>query len=146
MFEPLCSLWLAYIREILGREIYAGGEGAAAKLASADSYGAEVEVIRSSCVSRVGIKGIIIKDSKFAFEIMTRKNTLKLVPKESPVFRLQVPAITKERGDQETEGAKQQQPLTKDFEIHGEQVQFRSADQATKKFQIALFEEALRPI
>ncbi len=130
LFEPLHNLWLGYIREILGSEIYTGGEGAAAKLASADFHGAEVEVVRSGCVSRVGTKGIVIKDSKFAFEIITRKNRLKLVPKEATVFRLEVPAKTKE-----TEGAKQDQPPTMVVEIHGEQFQFRSADRATKKFR-----------
>lgn len=130
LFEPLHQLWLGYVREILGNEVYTGGEGAAAKLASADFHGAGVEVVRSGCVSRVGIKGIVIKDSKFAFEIITRKNRLKLVPKEGTVFRFEVPVpVSKATGD----GSEEQSSMI--FEIHGEQFQFRSADRSSRKFR-----------
>ncbi|KAK3389835.1 putative rRNA and tRNA processing protein [Podospora didyma] len=142
LFEPLHNLWLGYIREILGSEIYTGGEGAAAKLASADFHGAEVEVVRSGCVSRVGLKGIVIKDSKFAFEIVTKKNNLKLVPKEGTIFRLTVPVSKTGEGHEVgtgSEGAKENpetdQPPSMVFEIHGDQFQFRSADRANKKFR-----------
>ncbi|KAH6635677.1 Rof/RNase P-like protein [Chaetomium sp. MPI-SDFR-AT-0129] len=119
VFEPLHHLWLGYIREILGSEAYTGGEGAAAKLASADFHGAGVEVVRSGCVSRVGIGGIVVKDSKFAFEIVTRKGGRRLVPKEGTVFRFVVPM-----------------PMSSMvFELHGEQFQFRSADRASRKFR-----------
>lgn len=104
LFEPLHDLWLGYIREILGNEIYTGGEGAAAKLCSADFHGSEVEVVRSGCVSRVGIKGIVIKDSRFAFEIVTRKTGLKLVPKEGTVFRFRVPVKQEQHQHQERTG------------------------------------------
>ncbi|KAK3358302.1 putative rRNA and tRNA processing protein [Lasiosphaeria ovina] len=109
LFEPLHNLWLGYIREILGGEIYTGGEGAAAKLTSADYHGAG---------------GIVVKDSKFAFDIVTKKNTLKLVPKEGTVFRFEVPAHETDR------------PQNMVFEIHGDQFQFRSADRANKKFRV----------
>ncbi|KAK5658255.1 hypothetical protein OQA88_2230 [Cercophora sp. LCS_1] len=133
LFEPLHNLWLGYIHEVLGNEIYTGGEGAAAKLTSADFHGAELEVVRSVCVSRVGIKGIVIKDSKFAFEVITRKNKVKLVPKEGTVFRFEVPPPTK--GDQQPQAAKQDQLKSMVVELHGEQFQFRSADRASKKFR-----------
>jgi ribonuclease P protein subunit POP4 len=140
LFKPLHNLWLGYMREILGSEIYTGGEGAAAKLSSADFHGAEVEVVRSGCVSRVGIKGIVVKDSKFAFEIITEKNRLKLVPKEGTIFRIRVPAaIAKNDKGQETEEVEKveqnDQPPSMVFEIHGDQFQFRSADRASKKFK-----------
>lgn len=144
LFEPLHSLWLGYMREILGNELYTGGQGAAAKLSSADFHGAEVEVVRSGCVSRVGIKGIVIKDTRFAFEVITRGNALKIVPKEGTVFRIEVvPAkggdAAPEPGDQgEEAGPGQQQPgstTTMVFEIHGDQFMYRSADRANKKFK-----------
>lgn len=145
LFEPLHNLWLGYIREILGNELYTGGEAAAAKLCSADFHGAEAEVVRSGCVSRVGIKGIVIKDSKFAFEIITPKNTLKLVPKEGTVFRFHVPVHQQpaavKPADQESDEAKDGAEKTYDlppnmvFEIHGEQFRFRSTDRASRKFR-----------
>ncbi|KAK3398436.1 Rof/RNase P-like protein [Sordaria brevicollis] len=146
LFEPLHQLWLGYIREILGQEIHTGGEGAAAKLTSADFHGAEVEVVRSGCVSRVGLKGIVIKDSRFTFEIITRKNQRKLVPKEGTVFRIEVPVAmtqtteTTTTQEGQSEDKKEQQPQETEtpkmiFEVHGEQFQFRSADRANKKFR-----------
>ncbi|KAK3338139.1 Rof/RNase P-like protein [Neurospora tetraspora] len=146
LFEPLHQLWLGYIREILGNEIHTGGEGAASKLTSADFHGAEVEVVRSGCVSRVGLKGIVIKDSRFTFEVVTKKNQRKLVPKEGTVFRVEVPLATVtatamgEEGRSDDNKQQQQQQTEAEqpkmiFEVHGEQFQFRSADRANKKFR-----------
>jgi ribonuclease P protein subunit POP4 len=120
--------------------VYTGGEGAAAKLASADFHGAGVEVVRSGCVSRVGIKGIVVRDSRFAFEVVTRRDVVKLVPKEGTVFRFEVPVsgpvsrpeLRGEEGEGEGEAVQASKMV---FEIHGEQFQFRSADRASKKFR-----------
>jgi ribonuclease P protein subunit POP4 len=135
LFEPLHRLWLGYVREVLGSEVYTGGEGAAAKLASADFHGAGVEVVRSGCVSRVGIKGIVVKDSRFAFEVVTRGDRVKLVPKEGTVFRFEVPVpVPVVKGKAGEEGG-QKEASVMVFEIHGEQFQFRSADRASRKFR-----------
>ncbi|KAL2130007.1 hypothetical protein VTI74DRAFT_7003 [Chaetomium olivicolor] len=135
LYEPLHQLWLGYVREILGNEAYTGGEGAAAKLASADFHGAGVEVVRSGCVSRVGIRGIVVKDSKFAFEIVTKRDKLKLVPKEGTVFRFEVPVPGPGKMGDGGEGQEEGQTSSLVFEIHGEQFQFRSADRASRKFR-----------
>ncbi|KAI6087754.1 ribonuclease P protein subunit p29 [Hypoxylon rubiginosum] len=133
VFEPLNRLWLGYIREILGSEVYSGGQGAAAKLSAADFHGAEVEVSRSRCPSRVGIRGIVIKDSRFAFEIITKTNQIKTVPKEGTMFRIAVSAP--EPAQQKLAAAETQDKERKSFifEILGDQFQNRSADRATKK-------------
>ena len=107
-------------------------------------------------MSRVGLKGIVIKDSRFTFEMVTRKNQRKLVPKEGTVFRIEVPLATAptttetgtgtgaiEEGQQQSEEKQKQQPPPPPeveqpkmiFEVHGEQFQFRSADRANKKFR-----------
>lgn len=88
LYEGLNRIWAGYMREILGVGENKGGKGGAVgafvtpagagpMLASADFHGAEVEVVRSRCVSRVGLKGIVVKDTKFTFEIITRKNDIK---------------------------------------------------------------------
>ena len=81
MFVPLHRLWLGYMREILGikpgGKTYVTAVSSGSILASADYHGAELEVVRSRCVSRVGCKGFVVKDSKFTFEIITRSNVLK---------------------------------------------------------------------
>lgn len=48
-----------------------------AKLVSADYHGAEVEVVRSRSSGRVGLKGIVVRDTKFTFVIVTAKDEVK---------------------------------------------------------------------
>lgn len=132
IYEPLHKLWLGYMHEILGHEVYTGGQNAAAKLSAADFHGAEVEVVRSGCVGRVGIRGIVIKDSRFVFEIITKENKLKTVPKEGTMFRVEIPV-------QDGQNAAQQNALA--FEIRGSQFQHRSADRANKKLKAHFLED-----
>ncbi|PHH72623.1 hypothetical protein CDD80_4403 [Ophiocordyceps camponoti-rufipedis] len=124
IYEPLHQLWLGYMRETLGDDLYSGGPMAAAKLASAEFHGALTEVVRSRCPSRVGIKGIVVRDRKFVMEIVPRRGGLKVVPKEGTTFRFQVtPEQTTERGE----------PFA--FEVLGDQLMVRSADRANKKYK-----------
>ncbi|GAP91879.1 putative ribonuclease P protein subunit p29 [Rosellinia necatrix] len=132
VFAPLNRLWLGYVREVLGGDLYGGGGGsqgaaaaaAAAKLSAADFHGAEVEVSRSRCPSRVGVRGIVVKDSRFAFEVVTRRDQVKTLPKEGTIFRVHVPA---------PDAAPDQKPFC--LEIHGDQFQHRASDRANKKFK-----------
>ena len=97
IFVPLWRMWCAYVREVLfgvrpkkaGED---GGEGnvsvapapafvtpagAGPLLASADFHGAELTVVRSRCVGRVGTRGIVVRDTKFTYDLITEKNELK---------------------------------------------------------------------
>ncbi|TGO38705.1 hypothetical protein BHYA_0069g00250 [Botrytis hyacinthi] len=134
IYEPLNKMWLGYISEVLGGENCMPVTGsAAAKLCSADYHGAELEVVRSRCVSRVGVKGIVIKDSRGVFEVITKNNDLKVLPKENTIFKFTVPiqAIKKDI-ESENDG----NPVTElVFELHGEQFMHRAADRANKKFK-----------
>ena len=106
----------------------------AAKLCAADFHGAEVEVVRSRCVSRVGVRGIVVKDSKFVFEVVTRKDEVKIVPKEHTIFRFEVPEL--QTGDGEGgEGTEEQTKKDLVFELHGDQFEYRAADRANRKFK-----------
>jgi len=79
IYVPIWKLWCAYMREILGMEKsrYVNAAAVGPLLASADYHGAMVDVVRCRCVGRVGIKGIVVKDTKFTMEIITPKNELK---------------------------------------------------------------------
>lgn len=125
MYAPLNKLWQGYVREVLGSDIYIGGAPAAAKLSSAEFHGAEAEVVRSGCQDRVGIKGIIVRDRKFVFEILTPSKGLKIIPKEGTVFRIEVDYPPREGYPDEKFA----------FEVLGDQLIIRAADRANRKFK-----------
>lgn len=60
-----------------GGKGFVSAQSAGSKLASADYHGAELTVVRSRCAGMVGLEGIVVKDTKFTFQIITRKNELK---------------------------------------------------------------------
>ncbi|KAF7193035.1 Ribonuclease P protein subunit p29 [Pseudocercospora fuligena] len=129
IYEPLHAMWCEYMRDILGLKngrAYVDPTGGGPILASADYHGALIEVVRSRCVSRVGLQGIVVKDTKFTFEVITKRNDLKTVPKENTIFRFDLP----QKGDDATE----KKPLV--FEIHGDQFKSRAPDRAAKKFKL----------
>ena len=130
IYEPLHRMWCGYMREILGlmegKKTFVDANSAGPILVTADYHGALVEVTRSRCNSRAGLKGIVVKDTKFTFDMVTGKNELKTVPKEHTVFRFEVPF---ERQD----GAEERKPLV--FEIHGSHFESRAPDRANRKFR-----------
>lgn len=151
IYEPLHRMWLGYIREILGLDGsvvqgyggYVMAKGAGPLLASADYHGALLEVVRSRCVSRVGLRGIVVKDTKFTYEMITPKNELKVVPKEHTIFRFEIPLRddnTEGENEQEEskEGQEQKQKKTLIFELHGTAFENRAAERATKRVKLHL--------
>ena len=81
IYVPLHSMWLGYMREVLGlkegEKGFITARSAGSKLVSADYHGAEVTVVRSRCVGMVGLTGIVVRDTKFTFQVITKKNELK---------------------------------------------------------------------
>lgn len=70
------------MREVLGlndaaRNVLVTPNASGQLLATADMHGALVSVVRSRCVSRVGLEGIIVRDTRFTFEIITKNNAVK---------------------------------------------------------------------
>ncbi|RKF59447.1 RNases MRP/P 32.9 kDa subunit [Erysiphe neolycopersici] len=162
IYAPLHQLWIAYIHEILwdDKGFMPVNHMQASKLCSADFHGAELEVVRSRCVSRVGVKGIVIKDSKSIFELVTSDDEVKIIPKEGTVFRFQLPipdtpescssvktvgiipcsniAIAAEpqiealKSNIQVESERRKNIV---FELHGDQFRHRAADRANRKFK-----------
>ncbi|KAI7505701.1 RNase P/MRP, p29 subunit [Hortaea werneckii] len=140
IYAPLHRMWCAYIREILGlgregKRTFVDANSAGPVLVSADYHGALLEVTRSRCLSRVGVKGIVVKDTKFTFEVVTMRDEVKVLPKEHSVFRFEVPLD--DDGEQgEGDGvAKEQKRKPLIFEIQGGQFENRAPDRANKKFR-----------
>lgn len=107
IYRGLNRMWVGYMWEILGlvrvddddhggqgqgrgEWVRGGGGGGGGKatayvtaqsagnvLASADFHGAEVMVVRSRCVGMVGLKGIVVRDTKFTFQVITKGDRLK---------------------------------------------------------------------
>ena len=81
IYVPLHEMWVKYMWDVLGFKegqqsfINAGGSGN--MLATADYHGAKVTISRSRCSSLVNLKGIVAKDTKFTFQIITEKDDLK---------------------------------------------------------------------
>lgn len=157
VLEPLKKMWVDYIRQVLGlvqtgdektqRPVFLSPASAGPMLVSADYHGAEVEIVRSKCVSRVGIKGIVVKDLKFSFEVVGRKGGVKRIPKEGTVFRIVVPVEDEESGASEEldksgeageEGPQHEKTKMKPlvFELHGNQLENRAPDRANRKFKM----------
>lgn len=143
LYVGLHAMWCAYMREVLGlgEGAYVTAASAGPKLVSADFHGALLEVVRSRCVGRVGVKGIVVKDTKFTFVVVTPADEVKselhsrrerlllidaAVPKEHTIFRFQLPLVEKQAED----GPR---PLV--FELHGSQFENRAPDRANRKFK-----------
>ncbi|KAB2572663.1 hypothetical protein BFW01_g10307 [Lasiodiplodia theobromae] len=131
VFEGLHRMWVGYVREVLGLKENGGDYVTPAavgpKLASADFHGAEVEVVRCRCVGRVGVRGIVVKDTKFTFEVITRGNEVKTIPKEHTIFRFEIPLASRDDAAEK--------PRNLVFELHGSQFENRAPDRANKKFK-----------
>ena len=80
-YEPLNCMWQDYIRDILGldrlQDVAVSAQTAGSKLASADYHGALLKVVRSRCAGMVGLEGIVVRDTKFTFQMITKKSDLK---------------------------------------------------------------------
>ena len=81
IYVPLHRLWLGYMWEILGitkeQSTFVTAQSKGSIMASADYHGAEMTVVRSRCASMVGLEGIVVRDTKFTFQIITKENQLK---------------------------------------------------------------------
>ncbi|KAH8425459.1 RNase P/RNase MRP complex subunit [Aspergillus melleus] len=151
VFKGLHELWVGYMQEILDLKEEGGGgarrdAGAVtplshgSKLASADFHGAEVQVVRSRSQGRVGMKGIVVRDTKFTFVIVMEGDVVKTIPKEQTIFRFTVPlpgsqsqSGAPEPDTQKNEPSAEKKELT--FELHGSQFLNRPVDRANKKFK-----------
>lgn len=150
-------MWCGYIREILGLSVdtqynakgasrWIDAKSAGPLLAGADFHGARVKVVRSRCTGRVGLEGIVIRDTKYTFEVVTRGDEVKILPKEYTVFRFEVPLADDMKGDikggrkngEGGEGAGEDKAKPFVFELYGHFFLTRAPERASKKFVLHL--------
>lgn len=151
VYRGLNELWNGYMLEVLGymrngemvegwekREISttnAGNGGVGSLLASADFHGAEMKVVRSRDVGRVGCEGIVVRETKFAFVILGVKDGKERwwnVPKRGSVFLVTVNLP-------KAEGEDGQRKLS--FEIQGNLFEYRPIERANRKFKWRPFKD-----
>lgn len=142
IYAGLHKIWVGYMWEVLGiavdgvvkwdagKTVTAQGHGSL--LASADFHGAKIEVVRCGCVGRVGMKGIVVRDTKFTFVIVTEKNEVRTLPKRGSVFRYELPLPDQEGALPDNEEERKKCLM---FELQGNQFETRPADRANKKFK-----------
>ena len=129
-YAPLRKLWLGYVREILGvgrDKTWVGVEEAGAMLVGADFHGAVVRVVRSRCVGRVGIEGMVLREARGVLLVVSQLGEFKMVPKEGTVFEVKV--------DLDNDQGQVRDLL---FEIHGDGIICRPAERAGKKFKLRM--------
>ena len=155
IYEGLWKMWCGYMREILNiqppvetgpengnantirKTIYLTPAAAGPNLASADFHGAKITCVRSRCGGRVGTTGIVVRDTKFTFVVITKTNEIKTLPKEHSIFKFEVPLVDEDNDQMRdvTAGEPQNKPVFI-FELHGEQFKNRAIDRANKKFKV----------
>lgn len=90
-------------------------EQTSALIHKSDYHGAKLKVTHSKNASLIGHKGIILMDTKGAFQLISKDNVLRVIPKSDSIFELK---WRKAR-----------------FVIYGKHLCYRSADRSTKKIK-----------
>ncbi|KAI8092458.1 Rof/RNase P-like protein [Halteromyces radiatus] len=122
LFLPLHQLWQGYMKDVW--ESSRGGTESQAvqqfaqRLLRADLHGSILTVTKSKNPLFIGTTGIMIQETMNVFSIVTKDNKLKKVPKAGTIFLLK------------TDACKQS------FTLYGQQLQFRAAERAAKKFKV----------
>ncbi|KAG7095192.1 hypothetical protein E1B28_005969 [Marasmius oreades] len=156
LFLPLHQLWMGYMSELLGLpqegpsnrppniKDVPSTAGMHAKLVKADFHGSLMTVRQSKCPSLIGISGIVIHESENAIRVVTRRDEVKLIPKQNSIFVFAVPVYSTLPPTHKPNNAFPVPTITDtsvsdvphmEFELYGNQFRFRSADRAGRKFK-----------
>jgi ribonuclease P protein subunit POP4 len=119
----LNGLWNKYISEIIhsSHEPTSGANGPT--LLKADYHGSLMTVENCRCVSRIGISGICVKETKNMFEIVTAEDKLLKIPKEKSLFRVCAKLDDVDGSNREIE-----------WRLWGDQLLVRSGERSGRKF------------
>lgn len=157
IYKSLHEMWTNYMLEVLGymrdghvvgtststpgarnappppKSVTAQSQGSL--LSSADFHGAEIEVVQCSDAGKVGIKGIVVRDTKFTFVVVTPGNQVRTLPKRDTVFKyeIELPLLSGAGKEGGNVGEEWRKKLV--FEVHGNQFEFRPAERANRKFK-----------
>ncbi|ESO05603.1 hypothetical protein HELRODRAFT_77533 [Helobdella robusta] len=114
LYIPLHELWLDYMNTLLDG-CTSDKKEMGRRILKADLHGCEIEVCKSKCPSLVGLKGIILIETKNTMNIITRSNEVKKIPKHNCLFSIKV--------------------LGFKITIFGNNLQFKASERSTKSFK-----------
>jgi ribonuclease P protein subunit POP4 len=112
LYLPLHSLWTQYITHLLNG---AGGTGIGERLIKADYHGAILTVVRSTCPSYIGLRGIVLQETENVFRLITLEDEMKTVPKGGNVFAFQHGSHL--------------------IQVFGNHIKFKASERAVRKFK-----------
>ncbi|XP_065087793.1 ribonuclease P protein subunit p29 [Ochlerotatus camptorhynchus] len=118
---PLNRLWRGYMGRYLGKErlpdvTEAQYNQLTSDILKADFHGAKISVIRAKNPSLVGIRGIVVLDTKGTFKLVSKDDKMRTIPKMDSVFQIHWNNI--------------------DVTIFGKHLNARSAERSVKKVKV----------
>ena len=117
-YLPLKELWEGYMKDLIDfpKLTERNLETAKSKICKCDLHGCEINVERSKCVTYVGTTGILLKESKNMFTLITCDNLIKNIPKANSVFTFILGGYK--------------------FTVHGNNFLVKSHQRVSKKFKL----------
>lgn len=85
-FHQLRGLWQSYASELLPTELRALTE----QLPLLDLHGSTLKVVQAKSPGMVHLEGTVLEETQRTFRIITKESKVKLLPKESCTFEVQV--------------------------------------------------------
>eukprot|EP01135_Chromosphaera_perkinsii_P002537 Nk52_evm53s224 gene=Nk52_evmTU53s224 len=113
--KVLNQMWNEYMTDLLQLKASSTAASIEAKLSKADLHGCSIVVTKSKCPNLVNLSGIVLKETKNSFEVMTPQDRVKVFPKANSVFALRIGKFI--------------------CEIYGTHLCYRSADRVKIKFK-----------
>merc|ERR1712043_140843 len=86
-FLDLHEMWDQYIKELIKSKPQTT---MTAIIMTCDLMGAIIAIVRSKCPTYIGVKGIVLQDTKNTFQILTIENKIVSIIKKTSVFRIDV--------------------------------------------------------
>ena len=83
---PMNQMWNEYITSLMNKTMNV--ETISSKIVKCDLHGALIEVANSVNKNNIGIKGIMLFESKKTFNILTQNNKIKTILKQGSIFKL----------------------------------------------------------
>uniref|UniRef100_A0A0N5AUU0 Ribonuclease P protein subunit p29 n=1 Tax=Syphacia muris TaxID=451379 RepID=A0A0N5AUU0_9BILA len=81
-FEPLYQLWLEYYESLMNLAAYPDD-----RLLKADYHGCLFMVTDALNPSQIGLAGILIRETRHTFQLITKADKLITIPKEGTTFQ-----------------------------------------------------------